>query len=63
MKGLIEKNIFPCTSVRLKKFLMNKSLEYFNVYINEEGMTIWQFARTPKLKEALKEWVTMRNIN
>jgi hypothetical protein len=55
-------NIFPCTSVKLKKFLMDKGLEYFNILI-KDGWTTWQFAKTPKLYEALKEWTILKQTN
>ncbi|WP_010249175.1 hypothetical protein [Acetivibrio cellulolyticus] len=47
---------FNCTSVKLKDYLMRKGFEYFNVFINKEGWTIWKFAKTPKFNQALKEW-------
>ena len=57
---MVNQNIFPCTSVKLKKYLMEKGIEYFSVYINDQGWTTWEFGKTPKFKEALKEWSNLK---
>jgi hypothetical protein len=58
-----DRNIFQCTSVKLKKFLMDRGFEYFNIFINDDGWTTWQFAKTPKFNQALKEWTAKKQTS
>jgi len=53
---MVKQKIFRCYSVMLKKFLLESELEYFNVGVNDAGMTYWDFAKTPKFKKALDQW-------
>jgi hypothetical protein len=60
MVAMEDKNVFPCTSVKLKKYFMDNGLKYFNVGINSEGMTVWQFEKTPQLKSLLQEYTASK---
>ena len=53
---------FQCTSVKLKKYLINEGLKYINVFINADGWTIWEFPEMPELKHLLKKWEDVKSI-
>lgn len=63
MATMVDKNVFPCTSVKLKKYFMDNDLKYFNVGIDNEGTTVWQFEKTDQLKNLLKRYAENKTLN